>query len=147
MNQYSLTSLLKLRECLKVAAETELREAVYKHALEQEKLVEIKTSLRDTISARTKLQQSFFLKARQHSCNKREITCHVSSRDKHLLSENSLKITLAEQQETVNMAIKNVEIAKTHAIDAERDLKLIEKHHDSWALQLKRQKRYQRRIY
>ncbi|HXW53803.1 MAG TPA: hypothetical protein VEL47_06835 [Myxococcota bacterium] len=140
MTQYYLTSLLRLRERSKIAAETELREAIQSHRLAEIKLVEIARSLRDSVSARTKLQQSFFLRARQYSCNKREVSCHISSRERHLSSENHLKTTLAEQQETVDRALLKIELAKTRAIDAERDLKLIERHRAKWDQQRKRQK-------
>lgn len=109
-----------------------LQEAILQHKLEQNKLTEIEASLRDTIGRREKLQQNFFLKARSSPCNKREVNCHISSSQKSISHENALRTALCEQHEMVKCAAIKLDIAMTSAIDAQRNLKIIEKHYQSW---------------
>jgi len=139
MTPYALTSLLRLRERTKSIADTFLVQAIHQHVTEQEKLADIETCLRDTITIRTKMQHNFFLKAQQNACNKGEVACHISSRDKHLDFENTLRVTLKNQQEVVRCALNKIELAKSNVMAAERELKTIEKHHANWLHRGKRQ--------
>lgn len=132
MTTYSLKSLLTIRTHKKTAAESELRDAILAHAVEKARLEQIHTSIKETIGARAALQHNFFLKAQQTACNKREIICHVSSNQKNILDETSLRRQLSEQEELLRCTALKIEIAKASVVDAHRNLKVIEKHYESW---------------
>jgi hypothetical protein len=138
MTEYSLHSLLKIRERKKETAELYLQTAITTHKAEQKKLSQIEIRLRDTIVARTERQNNFFHKALINPSSKTEVTCHVLSHQKTMIDEIDLRKMLAQQQEQVRSAERNVEVAKHAAIDAERNLKVIEKHYSSWKRMLLR---------
>ena len=131
---YSLSALLKLRAHRKNQAESSLKDASSRHEAEKNKLEQIKYSLENTTNARAKLQDNFFLKSRLSGCNKRELICHASSSQKTICDENDLKKCLKEQEEAVRFAAMKLAIAQSTALDAHRNLKLIEKHYDLWQL-------------
>lgn len=138
MKNYSLSALLKVREHKKNVAEGSLREAAHHHALEKKKLEQIETSLRDTILARAQLQNNFFLKAQASPCNKREVLFHISSSQKNICDESALRRSLTDQEELVKCAAIKLELATKSAVDANRNLKTIEKHYFSWQQSNKR---------
>lgn len=129
---YSLQALLRMREQNKSAAETMLREAIESHAAERDKLEDINVSIKETIGARKQLQRDFFLKAQQSTCNRREILCHVSVNQKSLLDETTLRQMRAQQEDLVRLLERKIELAKASVVSAHRDLKVIEKHYESW---------------
>lgn len=135
---YSLTTLLRVKEHTKTMAEGKLREAQDQHINEKKKLIDLKSSLETSIHVRTEKQNNFFLRAKSQACNKREIICHISSREKQLCDESSLKQDLAKQEEIVRHTYLSLEMAKAYALDAHKNLKLIEKHYSSWQQQKKR---------
>jgi hypothetical protein len=129
---YSLSALLKIREHKKDQAESCLKDATHHHEAAQNKLQLIKDSLTNVTIARAQMQHNFFLKSQMSGCNKRELICHASSSQKTILTENDLKKNLKEQEEAVRFAALKLAIAQSSALDAHRNLKLIEKHHDAW---------------
>jgi hypothetical protein len=129
---YSLAALYKVREYKKHQAENGLRQALQCHENERLKLKEIKDSLVETVSERMKLQQNFFFKSRLSGCNRSELNCHALSTEKKQIYEGLLKKNLAEQEEIVRFAALKISIAETQMLEAHRNLKLIEKHYDSW---------------
>lgn len=138
MTQYNLQALLKIREHKKDAAERVLENAVLKHQLEQKKLLQIEECLRDAITARTERHNNFFQKAQQCPSTKTEIVCHIASNQKTMCDEIGLRKARAEQEEMVRSASRGVDVARNAAIDAHRNLKVIEKHHASWQRMLQR---------
>jgi len=138
MKNYSLSALLKIRERKKGHAELMLREAISLHLLEQKKLEDITWSLQRTINLRAKLQKAFFLKAQHSPSNKSEVTCHINSNQKTVSDEKILRSSLVDQTKTVKYTELKLEIAKKSAIDAQRNFKLIERHHASWQQQKKK---------
>lgn len=138
MSTYNLTALLKLREHKKQTAETYFREASRALLLEEKKRAHIETCLQNTISARTKMLDNFFLKAQMAPCNKREILCHISSREKNLGDETTLRKSLAAQDEVVKCATLKLEMLKNSMLEAHRNLRVIEKHYSFWQQHQKR---------
>lgn len=138
MMNYNLQALLRLRTHKRTLAEGNLRIAYDQHDSAQKELNEIENTLENTLHARNKLQEDFFTKASTHSSNKREVICHVSSSRKNSFDEAELRKLRASQQEIVKSAAHKLEIAKAQALDAERNLKAIEKHHVSWQRRLRR---------
>lgn len=132
MPEYRLQTLLKIRERTKQTAEQQLQHAIAVHQSEQTKLVHIETRLRDTIVRRAERQNDFFHKALISPSSKTEIVCHVASHQKTMIDEIDLRKMIAEQEEMVRSASRGVENAKSAAIDAERNLKVIEKHYSAW---------------
>lgn len=132
MTNYSLQALLKIRERNKETAEQKLQNAIHYHHAEKNKLSQIESQLRDTIVARTARQNSFFQKAQMSPSTKTEVVCHVASNQKTMCDEIDLRRSIADQEEMVRSASRKVEVAKSEAIDAHRNLKVIEKHFSAW---------------
>lgn len=129
---YSLAALHKVREHKKVQAENGLKEAIHTHDKEKNKLEQIKNTLADALVARERLQTNFFLKSRLSGYNKSELSCHAFSTLKNQGQEESLKKRVLEQEEAVRFAAMKLTIAQSQMLEAHRNLKLIEKHYDSW---------------
>lgn len=129
---YSFAALHKVREHKKVQAETGLLEAINTHDKEKNKLEQIRNTLADSKVARERLQTNFFLKSRLAGCNKSELSCHAFSTLKNQGQEESLKKRVSEQEEAVRFAEMKLAIAQNQMLEAHRNLKLIEKHFDSW---------------
>lgn len=132
MPAYSLQALRKIREHKKQSAEQQLQSAIYAHQLEQTKLTHIATRLRNTITTRTKRHNNFFHRALVNPTTKTEVSCHIASNHKTMIDEIDLRKMLADQEAMVHSASRTVELAKAAAIDADRNLKVIEKHHAAW---------------
>jgi hypothetical protein len=137
MNNYSLSTLLRIRTHNKTLAETGLREAFYLLASEKQKLTQIEMRLKDTISARVQMQNDFFLKASSAPCNQREVFVHISRRQKNIFDENILRKSLHDQKDSVEQAGLVIEKAKTNLLEASRNLKAIEIHFLAWQQQIK----------
>lgn len=138
MSSYSLSTLLRLREYKKQSAENTLRSALDQLTTEKKKLVDIKDNLRNTIEARSKLQDSFFMQAKMTPCNKTRILCHISSREKNLGDEGVLRVALHDQENMVKKAVLELEIAQGTVMEAHRRLRVVEKHYGYWQQQQKR---------
>jgi hypothetical protein len=138
MSEYRLHTLLKIREHKKAVAEKLLQTALMSHQSEQNKLVDIENRLRDTVVARTQQQENFFLRSLRIPSSKTVINCHVLANQKAMIDEITLRKMLSWQREQVRSSSLNVEAAKYRAIDAERNLKVIEKHHLMWQRSLLR---------
>lgn len=139
MSSYNLLALFKIREHKKLVADVNLKSATQDLQIQKKKLQEIENNLRSTVVARCKLQQDFFVKSQKTPSNKREIFVHVSSNIKNIFDEEALKKSLANQKQLVDSSALKLEVAKNMALDAHRNLKVIEKHYVSWQQQLRRQ--------
>lgn len=138
MPGYSLQALRKMREHKKQSAEQQLQSALHAQQTEQNKLAQIERRLRDTVVARTERHNSFFYKALMYPSTKTEVTCHVASNQKTMIDEIDLRKMLADQEDMVRSASRNVERAQHAAIDADRNLKVIEKHYSAWQRSVQR---------
>lgn len=138
MTHYSLQALLKIREQNKKAAEQQLQGAIQDHRAEEKKLSQIEMRLRDAIFVRTTRQNNFFHKSSRFSSTKTEVICHIAANQKIMCDEIDLKRNLAEQEQRVRTASNKVELAKNEAVDARRNLQVIEKHFIAWQRRVQR---------
>ncbi len=132
---YSLVTLLKVREHNKATAEQKLREAHNRLESEEKKLVQIQTHLLKTIEGRTVLQDNFFIRAQNQPINQRDALLVALLSQKKVASELALKKSLYHQAQLVNEAQKIKHLATKSAMEAHRDLKIIDKHHAVWQRQ------------
>ncbi len=132
MKEYRLQVLLKIRERTKESAEQNLQLAIRAHEDEKEKCMRIENRLRDTIVARTERQHNFFHSALKKPSSKTEVNCHVLSHQKGMIDEIALRRLLSAQEEQVHSASREVEMALNAVIDAQRNLKAMEKHRAAW---------------
>lgn len=132
MTSYSLSTLLKVRERNKELADRHFLNAKLALEEEEQKLSLIKEQLDSTRKARATLQDHFFHKAQNDPYNKREVTCLANSSKKNICDEQMLKHSLIEQLEQVKNAESNKHLAFKNALEANRDLKAISKHHVLW---------------
>ncbi len=132
---YSLVTLLKVREHNKTTAEQKLREAHTQLESEERKLVQIRNQLEKTIQGRTMLQDNFFLRAQSHPINQQDALLVALLSQKKIASESAIKKSLSHQVEVVNNAELKKKIASKSAMEAHRDLKIINKHHAIWQRQ------------
>lgn len=130
--KYSLVTLLKVREYNKTNAELRLVEARHQLESEEKKLCQMKNHLLKTINGRAMLQDNFFVRAQQHPMNKREALMLASLLQKNLSSQTAIKKSLSMQEQIVQSAEQRKRIATSCAIEAQRDLKIIDKHHTLW---------------
>lgn len=129
---YSLSAVLKLRTHKNNLAEHRLMDAIKHHEEALKKLKQIENSLENSLLTRAQLQDNFFVKSKLSGSNKRELLCHISSSQKTIMDENMLKKCLRDQEEAVRLAATKLTIAQSNAFFAKQNLKLIEKHYDSW---------------
>jgi hypothetical protein len=129
---YSLEALLKLREHKKNLAEHSLKDALLIHEQEKNKLQKIRLSLQEVTCHRTQNEDNFYNKSQVSPFNKREIICHASYGKKTIVTEADLKNYIKEQEGTVNISSAKLNLAKSTLMNAHQDLKIIEKHYESW---------------
>lgn len=132
MNSYSLLTLLKLRERNKSLSESLLFEA--KHALDREakKLSQINEHLIKKRQDRAAMHNSFFFRHQNKPSNQREVLGLALIAQKNLNDESSIKQSLLNQAEQVYLAELRKSAATKTAMEAQQDLKAINKHYDLW---------------
>lgn len=134
--KYSLVTLLKVRQHHKIDAERALHEAQSKLASEEKKLAQIQQHLEKTIQGRALLQDNFFMRSQYHPMNQQEALLLACLSQKTVSSESALKRSLSHQANVVHDAEKRKQIATTGAMEAHRELKIINKHHALWQRQV-----------
>ncbi len=132
MNSYSLLTLLKVRERNKSLSESLLLEARYVLDIERKKLSQINEHLIKKRQARAAMQNSFFSRSQNKPSNQREVLCLALIAQKNLSDETSIKQSLLSQAELVSKAELKKSAATKIAMEAQRDLKAINKHHAFW---------------
>ena len=127
-----------MREHNKNCAEKKLSQAHFELQSEQKKLTQIKRNLVQTINGRSALQENFFVRAQNGPINKSQTMLMASILQKNLSSEQSIKKSLDQQEEAVKQAYERKNSAMTDAVEAQRELKIINKHHSLWQLNHKK---------
>lgn len=130
--KYSLGTLLKVREHNKKTAEQQLIEAKFQLESEQKKLKDIKTHLENTIHTREILYDNFFVKAQHEPLRKQEVLMIAMLSQKNVTNQTAIKKSLSRQKEAVQSAEEKKQVATMGALEAYRDLKVIDKHLKIW---------------
>ena len=138
MQNYSLETLLRIRQYDKSCAEQTLQETIDNQESEERKLTTIRKKIMDSKNVRTKIADSFFEKTRISPSNGRDIITLIYSAQKIIYQEESLRRDFKEQAKNVHNAKKQHQLAMQKLQIAHIDLKVVDKHHASWQQNIKR---------
>lgn len=129
---YSLEALRKIREHNKNVAQNLVKDALNHHEDAKKKLQTIQQSLKEISFHRNKHENNFYSKSQLSPFNKREVICHASYGHKTVVSEADLKKNQLDQEEEVRITALQLDIANAKLLEAHRNLKILEKHHEMW---------------
>lgn len=138
MPDYSLITLLKIRERKKNSATINFKLSLKEKELEETKLNHLVNKLNETISYRFKLQENFYQKVSNNQFNRTFVSCHGWSSLNSIYDEKKLKEQIDQQKDLLKKADTKLGIAKKELLESERELKMISKHYEKWQQNHKR---------
>lgn len=132
MNSYNLNTLLKVRQHNRDLAEQSFEIACRKLEDEQKKLKALENKLIEKRQNRSLMHDHFFEKSKNNPSNKLEVNCLIFSAQKKIYDEEMLRVLMINKINDVKKALAEKEQALERALEANRDLKVIDKHYLLW---------------
>ncbi len=136
---YRMQTLFDLREKAKEAAEEFYAEKKKVVVTEQQKLDDMKQTLRDMAAARQAKKEEYAEQMRAGDLNINGIQANDRHIEKLKQEEQAYQVEIQRQHERVNEAQAEADDAMEAMLKATQDYKALEKHKEKWLKQVKRE--------
>lgn len=136
---YRMQTLFDLREKAKEEAEEFYAGKKKAVAKEQQKLDDMKQTLRDMAAARQAKKEEYAEKMRAGDLNINAIQANDRHIEKLKQEEQAYQVEIQRQHERVNEAQAEADDAMEAMLKATQDYKALEKHKEKWMKQVKRE--------
>jgi hypothetical protein len=136
---YRLQVLFEMREKKKKQAEEEYAEKKKKVIAEQQKLDEMRQTLKDMVQARHEKKAEYAERTRRGEYTVSQIQANDRHIERLKQKEAAYQVEIDRQQERVQEAERIAQEAMDALVKATQDFKALEKHKEKWIKQVKKE--------
>ncbi|MCI0571456.1 MAG: hypothetical protein L0Y66_11940 [Myxococcaceae bacterium] len=146
MKSYPLQPLLDLRQRAEVESERALALALQSLARARESLTQAEQALAEHQQVRNHRAEALLTRTQAHGANAGTLVRAQQHAERLRSEQRAREDAVARLREEVHAANQAVEVRRKELLEATRERKALEKHHEAWArqLQVERERREER---